>query len=226
VPEAIHTLGQRLHDFWDRYRSGFKTQTRDASAYARHYLSGLLRLEGNRHGSGIGREAGVEGQHLQHLMSHSPWSAEAVYRPVQDEGKALPELTSGAVLLVDESANAKASDARAGAAKPSNGRLGKVETSPVGVLLSYVNRTVAAGFWTWLTGTRFLPEAWFEAGYQKRREPLGIPDSLRFKTQVELAWDGIQAVITGGLPFEIVGLDSRYGRSGWLRAPVRQANQR
>ena len=72
MPEAIHTLGQRLHDFWDRYRSCFKTQTRDASAYARHYLSGLLRMEGNRHFSGIGRETDVPGQNIQHFMSNSP----------------------------------------------------------------------------------------------------------------------------------------------------------
>ena len=226
MPEAIHTLGQRLHECWDRYRSCFKTQTRDGSAYARHYLSGLLRMEKHRHYSGIGRETGVEGQNLQHFMSHSPWSAEAVYRQVQEEVKATPELTRGGVLLVDESAEEKASDASAGAAKQYNGRCGKVETSQVGVLLSYVNLTVASGFWTWLTGKLFLPEAWFEASYQKRRQRLGIPESLRFKTKVELAWDGIAEVIAGGLAFEIVGFDSLYGRSGWLRAQVRQANRR
>ncbi len=226
MPEAIHTLGQRLHECWDRYRSCFETQTRDGNAYARHYLSGLLRMEGNRHYSGIGHETGVEGQNLQHFMSHSPWSAEAVYRQVQEEVKATPELTRGGVLLVDESAEEKAGEASAGAAKQYNGRRGKVETSQVGVLLSYVNLTVAAGFWTWLTGKLFLPEAWFEASYEKRRQRLGIPESLRFKTKVALAWDGIAEVITGGLPFEIVGFDSLYGRSGWLRAQVRQANRR
>ena len=226
APEAIRTLGQRLHDFWDRYRSCFKTQTRDGSAYARHYLSGLLRMERNRHSSGIGRETEVPGQNIQHFMSNSPWSAEAVYRQVQEEVKATPELTRGGVLLVDESAAEKASDARAGAAKQDHGRLGKVETSQVGVLLSYVNLTVAAGFWTWITGKLFLPEAGLEPCYKKRREQRGIPESGRFKTQVELAWDGMQAVITGGLPFEMVGFDSWYGRRGWLRAQGRTANPR
>lgn len=183
-------------------------------------------MEGNRHFSGIGRETGVEGQNIQHFMSNSPWSAEALYRQVQEEVKATPELTRGGVLLVDESADEKASEASVGAAKQYNGRLGKVETSQVGVLLSYVNLTVAAGFWTWITGKLFLPEAWFEAGYRKRRKQLGIPDSLGFKTKIELAWEGIEEVIAGGLPFEIIGFDSLYGRSGWRRAQVRQANQR
>ena len=42
----------------------------------------------------------------------------------------------GSVLLVDESADEKAGDNSAGAGKQYNGRLGKIETSQVGVLLS------------------------------------------------------------------------------------------
>src|SRR5205823_8172097 len=117
---------------------------------AHHYLSGVLRMEGERHFSGIGREAGVEGQNIQHFMSESPWSGEAVCRQVQDELKARPELLSGGVLLVGESADEKAGDHSAGAGKQYNGRMGKVETSQAGVLLSYVNLKVAQGFWTWL----------------------------------------------------------------------------
>jgi hypothetical protein len=62
-------------------------------------------MKGERHFAGIGREAGVEGQNLQHFMSESPWSGEAVCRQVQEELKATPELLSGGVLLVDESAD-------------------------------------------------------------------------------------------------------------------------
>jgi uncharacterized protein YbjQ (UPF0145 family) len=35
-------------------------------------------MKGERHFAGIGREAGVEGQNIQHFMSESPWSGEAV----------------------------------------------------------------------------------------------------------------------------------------------------
>jgi SRSO17 transposase len=48
---------------------------------------------------------------------------------------------------------------------------------------------------------------------------------LKFKTKVELAWDGIQEVIEQGLPFELVSFDSLYGRSGWLRAQLREAKK-
>jgi hypothetical protein len=65
--EAVHDLGQRLHGFWERFRGCFKTKTRNGSGYARHYLSGVLRMKGERHFTGIGREAGVDGQNLQHF---------------------------------------------------------------------------------------------------------------------------------------------------------------
>ena len=183
-------------------------------------------MKGERHFAGIGREAGVEGQNIQHFMSESPWSGEAVCRQVQDELKARPELLSGGVLLVDESADEKASGKSAGAAKQHNGRMGKVETSQVGVLLSYVNLKVAQGFWTWLDGKLFLPEGWFEESHKTLRERLGIPKSLCFKTQVELAWELIEGVISRGLSFELVGFDTLYGRSGWLRNKVRGAGRR
>jgi SRSO17 transposase len=107
-------------------------------------------METNRHFAGIGRETGVSGQNLQHFMSASPWSGQAVCQQVQAELKATPELVRGGVLLVDESAEEKASAKSAGAGRQYNGRLGKVEMSQVGVLLSYVNLKVAQGFWSWI----------------------------------------------------------------------------
>jgi SRSO17 transposase len=127
------------------------------------------------------------------------------------------------VLLVDESAEEKASAKSAGAGRQYNGRLGKVEMSQVGVLLSYVNLKVAQGFWSWIDGRLFLPEAWFGADQKALGKRLGIPKGLGFKTKVELAWEMIEAAITHGVPFEIVGFDTLYGRSGWLRAQLRNA---
>jgi SRSO17 transposase len=95
--------------------------------------------------------------------------------------------------------------------------------SQVGVLLSYVNLKVAQGFWSWIDGRLFLPEAWFGAGQKALGKRLGIPKGLGFKTKVELAWEMIEAAITHGVPFEIVGFDTLYGRSGWLRAQLRNA---
>ena len=78
-------------------------------------------MKGERHFAGIGREAGVEGQNIEHFMSESPWSGEAVGRQVQEELKATPELLWGGVLLVDESAEEKASGQSAGASSITGG---------------------------------------------------------------------------------------------------------
>jgi DDE superfamily endonuclease len=58
------------------------------------------------------------------------------------------------------------------------------------------------------------------------RERLGIPQSRLFKIKVELAWELIEGVVSRGLPFERMGFDTLYGRSGWLRDKVRGAGRR
>jgi hypothetical protein len=67
-----------------------------------------------------------------------------------------------------------------------------VETSQVGVLVSYVNLKVAQGFWTWLDGRLFLPQGWFEESHKTLRKRLGMPESLCFKN---LAWELIEGVM-------------------------------
>ena len=223
--EVVQNLGSRLHAFWERYRGCFKTTTREGSEYAYHYLSGLLRMEAHRNFTGIGRIADVEGQTLQHFMSQSPWSGAAVCAQVREELKATPDLTSGGVLVVDESGDEKAGDQSAGAAKQYNGRLGKIETSQMGVMLAYVNLKVLQGFWTWISGKLFLPTAWFDDDHSARRQRLGIPTSLNFKTKIELAWELIKEAIEQNIPFEIICCDAFYGRSGTFRAQIRKAGR-
>jgi SRSO17 transposase len=181
-------------------------------------------MKTDRHYTGVAKETGVEPQNMPHFMSNSPWSAEKVYDPVQDELQATPALTEGDVLLVDESADEKASGKTAGAAKQYNGRMGKVEISQVGVFLCYANLNVPQGFWTWIRGKLFLPEDWFEQGEEQEelRKKLGIPASLTFKTKVELAWEMIETVLKRGLQTEIIAFDSLYGRSSWLRKKIRK----
>ena len=102
---TVCRLGHRLYAFWERFRDDFKTPTRDGSDYAYHDLSGLLRMDTQRHFAGIGREVGISGQHLQHFMSESPWSGQAVCRRGPEGLKGPPGLMTGGVVLIDESAD-------------------------------------------------------------------------------------------------------------------------
>jgi len=180
-------------------------------------------MQSKRHYTAIAKEQGIAPQNMQHFMSNSPWSSETVYQQVQSELKATRELINGGVLLLDESANEKAGNNSAGAAKQYNGRMGKVETSQVGVFLCYANLQVAQGFWTWINGKLYLPKCWFiqDEAHEKIRNKLEIPGDLTFKTKIELAWEMIEEAHKNGLPFEIIAFDSLYGRSEWLRGKIR-----
>jgi len=216
LPGAIAGLGERLYQYWERFADCFTTQTRDTSHYALDYLSGLLRMKTERHFTGIARTSGQAPQNLQHFMSHSPWSAQAVLEQVREEVATTPAFARGGVLVLDESADEKASEQTAGAGRQYNGRMGKVEMSQVGTFLAYVND----GLWCWIDGELFLPEAWFAPGMAKERARLGVPPERRFATKIELGWQMIARAQAEGVPFAWVTGDTLYGRSSWLRGQL------
>jgi SRSO17 transposase len=161
-----------------------------------------------------------DGQNVQQFMSDSPWEAQAVIQKVQQEIAGTAGLQQGGVLLLDESADEKAGAKSAGAGRQHNGRLGKVEMSQVGVFLAFYKELV----WTWVDGELFLPEHWFRAEMASERKRVGVPEERKFATKIELGWTMIQRVKAHGLPFEAVACDDLYGRSGWFRHQMDQAN--
>jgi SRSO17 transposase len=221
--ETIAELPDRLWRLWSRFRRCFKTKTYDSSKYAWVYLRGLLLMETKRNFANIARRVihpDDDGQNIQHFMSDSPWVAQTVIQQVQREITATPELRTGGVLLLDESAAEKAGDQSAGAGRQYNGRLGKVEMSQVGTFLAFYKGVV----WTWVDGELFLPEHWFTPEMTKERKRVGVPPERQFATKIELGWRMIQRVKANGLLFEAVACDDLYGRSRWLRHQLDQVN--
>ena len=212
-------MGQHLSGFYDRFRSAFRTRTRDTSEYGLRYLSGLLRMEAKRTMANIGRKTRVAEQNMQHFVSNSPWSGRSLICDIQDDIKRHPEFQTGAILALDESAEEKAGDHSAGAGRQHNGRLGKVEMSQVGVFLSLVTPRVN----TWIDGELYLQERWFTKAYAKRREKAGIPETHTFHTKPELGWQMIQRAQANQVPFEAVVMDDLYGRNNVLRQRLDQA---
>ena len=217
--DEIGQLGQRLKRFYDRFRSCMRTTTHDTSEYGLQYVSGLLRMETGRTMANIGRKTNVSKQNMHHFMSNSPWSGPTLVTAVQDEVKQHPEFQSGAMLILDESAEEKAGDHSAGAARQHNGRLGKVEMSQVGVFLSLATPRAH----TWIDGELYIPKHWFEDAYAERREKVGIPKDRPFQTKPELGWQMIQRAVTHQMPFEAVVMDDLYGRNDVLRQRLDQA---
>src|SRR6516162_6919215 len=213
---AIKKLGHRLNEFWERYAECFETQTRDTSHYALDYLSGLLRMTKERNFTNIAHTAGSSPQNVQHFMTNSPWDAQEALAQIREEVRQTPLFASGSALILDESADKKASEKTAGAGRQHNGRLGKIEMSQVGTFLAYAND----GIWTWVDGELFLPRRWFSRQMAKERRRLAIPPDREFATKIDLGWRMIEQVTNEGLPFEWVCCDTLYGRSYWLRRKI------
>lgn len=166
----------------------------------------------------IGRHTAVEPQNMHHFMSNSPWSGPNLIAATQDKVANRAEFEA-AMLLVDESADAKGGEWSAGTGRQHNGRLGKTDISQVGVFLSLATPTVN----TWIDGELFIPEGWFEPEAAKRRHKAEIPPERTFQTKPELAWQMIQRVRDKGVSFQAVAMDTLYGRSRKLRAQLNEA---
>lgn len=216
--EEVGELGERLKRYYERFRRYLETKTRNTSAYGLGYLSGLLRMETKRNMANVGRKTAMSGQNLQHFISNSPWSGPGLVEAIQNEIKGHPAFQD-AVLVLDESAEAKAGEQSAGAGRQYNGRVGAIDVSQVGVFLSLVTPQVN----TWIDGELFIPAHWFEANAAEKRQAVGIPSQRVFQTKPELGWQMIQRARTRSVPFQAVLMDSLYGRNEALRQHLQQA---
>jgi SRSO17 transposase len=176
-----------LYRFGERYRQVFVSRTRDTSANAYLYLRGVLTLERERNFKNMARRLGTgeDGQALPHFMSTSPWAKSAAFEQIQADLGAIPALQQGSIVILDESADAKAGEQSAGAARQCNGRLGKIDVCQVGTYLAYAN--VSANLWTLVDGELFLSEAWFTAAYADQRKTCGVPTERVFQRKSDLA---------------------------------------
>ncbi len=216
--EEIAQLGERLVEFYKRFGQHFRSKTRDTSEYGLKYISGLLRMETDRNLANVGRKTRVSGQNLQHFVSNSPWSGDSVVLAVEAEIKVHPAFQE-AILVLDESAEAKAGEHSAGTGRQHNGRLGKIEMSQVGVFLALVTPEVC----TWIDGDLYLPKAWFEDSHAEQRKKTGVPDELSFQTKPDLGWQLIKRTQERQIPFQAVVMDDLYGRNEPLRQNLHEA---
>lgn len=204
--------------FYRHFRACFQTHTHNGGRHAWCYWRGQLTMEDRRNMANIERRVkpGSDGQKLQHFLSDSPWSSQAIYQQIQQDIKRESALKAGGVLILDESADEKAGQASAGAARQWNGRQGKVDVCQVATCLAFAHP--ATGLWALVDGELFLPECWFDAAHQERWEKLGIPPERVFHTKPELGLEMIGRAVQRGLPFHRVAADDLYGRNREFRA--------
>ena len=217
--QAVRGLSDRLGKLSQRYRACFGTKTRDGHQHAETYLRGQLTMDAKRNFSNVERRiAGGDGQAIQHFMSKSPWSGQAVFTQIQRDIREKPELAHGGWLILDESADEKAGAHSAGAGRQHNGRLGKIGVCQVATCLTYAHPDL--GVWALIDGELFLPEAWFGPGHAELREQVALPDDRVFATKPALGLRMILRAKAAGVPFERVACDELYGRNQAFRATL------
>jgi SRSO17 transposase len=222
--QAVQRLGDDLRAFWKRFRTCFRTRTRDTSEQAYWYWRGQLTMEDARNYTNMERRLGLgDGQNLQQFVTDSPWRKQGVCDQIQDEIAAHPALQHGGLLILDESSDETAGEESAGAGRQHNGRLGKVELSVTTVGLAYAHPPT--GTWALIDGELFLQEAWFTEAYAERRKTVGLPPDRTFATKPELGLQMIRRAQARGLPFELVACDDlrAAGKSRRFRATLEAA---
>lgn len=168
------------------------------------------------------RVSGGDGQALQHFMSKSPWSGQAVFDQIKVDLRETPALAQGGWLILDESADEKAGEHSAGAGRQHNGRLGKIGVCQVATCLTYANPE--QGVWALIDGELFLPEAWFTPAYAERRAQVELPADREFATKPALGLRMILRAKAARVPFERVACDELYGRGQAFRAALAAEN--
>jgi SRSO17 transposase len=175
-------------------------------------VSGLLMELEDHNCWTIAEALGHRGPHrLQHLLSRAAWDDQEMTGLAADW--AAEHLDDGeAVLIVDETADAKSSTDAAGAARQYSGTLGGIELCQVAVTLTY-----ATGRGHALIGRAlYLPQA--SAADDEHRELAGIPDEVMFATKPELADELLGRAHQRGIRAAFAAGDEVYGGRGLRRA--------
>jgi len=183
---------------------------RETRLTCRDMVNGLLAELEDYNCWTIAEAAGHPGPHrMQHLLSRArcddqqildttaDWAARHLAGD-QDDG-------SDAVLIVDETADAKSSADCAGAARQYSGTLGGIALCQVAVTLTCATPAGHA-----LAGRAlYLPAGWAADG--ERRELAGVPGEVMFETKPQLAGRLLQHAHNLGIRAGYVAADEVYG---------------
>jgi SRSO17 transposase len=166
----------------------------------------------------LAEAAGHPGPHrMQHLLSRARCDDRLMLDTTAAwaAGRLAGRRDEDAVLIVDETADAKSSADCAGAARQYSGTIGNIAMCQVMVTLTYA---VPDGH-ALIGRALYLPDGW--AVDEERRELAGIPDEVMFATKPELAGRLLQHAHDLGIRAGFVAGDEVYGGLD-LRKGVRE----
>jgi SRSO17 transposase len=152
---------------------------------------------------------------LLHFIRESPWNDHIVRREAARYViEALEKRERVTTWVIDDTGFLKQGRHSPGVQRQYTGSAGKVANCQLGVSLTIATATehVPIDF------RLYLPESWTEDA--KRRKRARVPDSITFKSKVDLALDMISSAVEDGIPGDIVLADAFFGRSAEFRNTV------
>jgi SRSO17 transposase len=201
--QEIKGMGRQLERFLSEFDDCFgRSEPRD---HLRTYVQGQLSNLPRKSIEPIALEAGVAPRTLQGFFSYLFWDEPHLRDRVQWI-VARDHTHPQAIGVIDESGNPKKGQHTAGVQRQWCGNRGKTDNCVVAVHLGYV----AGDFQCLLDSDLFLPQKWVEDPV--RREEVGIPEAVVFRTKPEIALAQVARAIDHGIRVRAWTFDELYGR--------------
>ena len=201
--QEIKGMGRQLETFLSEFDDCFgRSEPRE---HLRTYVQGQLSNLPRKSIEPMALAAKIAPRTLQGFFSYLSWDEPHLRDRVQwivARDHADPQ----ALGVIDESGNPKKGQHTAGVQRQWCGNTGKTDNCVVGVHLGYV----AGDFQCRLDSDLFLPKEWAENPV--RRQEVGIPEDVVFRTKPEIALAQITRAIGHGIRVRAWTFDELYGR--------------
>jgi SRSO17 transposase len=160
--------------------------------------------------------AGRTHDRLLHFIRESPWDDRLVRREAAKY--AIEHLSARQPVttwILDDTGFLKQGRDSPGVQRQYTGSAGKIANCQIGVSLTVATRTEQVP----IDFELYVPQVWIDDPL--RRKKARIPETLGFKTKIDLALDLITRAVEDKVPGDTVLTDSAYGRSSAFRDTVR-----
>jgi SRSO17 transposase len=200
----IRQVGRELGRFVSEFDDCFGRC--DTASYLKVYVSGQNSNLQRKSVEPIALQAGLPPRSLQAFLSLLEWDEQRMGQRVQ-EIVMRDHASPWAIGSVDETGSPKKGNHTAGVDRQWCGRLGKVDNCVVSVHTGYT----AGEFHCLLDGELFLPRSWTED--KARREEVGIPEEVVYRTKPQIALEQIRRALANGVRVAAWTADEHYGQS-------------